>query len=83
MPTTLETLSTDLAAAVDRAGQSVAAVHARRRIPASGMRWRPAPGPLPKDDGGTGAGGTWRARRDRSTRTEATHGGPAAGRPTG
>lgn len=41
MPTTLEFLSTDLAAAVDRAGRSVAAVHARRRIPASGILWRP------------------------------------------
>lgn len=41
MPTTLETLSTDLAAAVAHAGRSVAAVHARRRIPASGILWRP------------------------------------------
>jgi S1-C subfamily serine protease len=41
MPTTLESLSTDLTAAVDRAGRSVVAVHARRRIPASGVLWRP------------------------------------------
>lgn len=43
-PTTggvLETLSNDLAGAVDRAGQSVVAIHARRRIPASGIHWRP------------------------------------------
>ena len=41
MPTTLESLSADLAAATERAGRSVAAVHARRRIPASGVVWRP------------------------------------------
>lgn len=41
MPTTLESLSTDLAAATERAGRSVVAVHARRRIPASGVVWRP------------------------------------------
>lgn len=41
MPTTLESLSADLAAATARAGRSVAAVHARRRIPASGVVWRP------------------------------------------
>ena len=41
MPTTLESLSADLAAATERAGRSVAAVHARRRIPASGVAWRP------------------------------------------
>jgi S1-C subfamily serine protease len=37
----LEALSNDLAGAVDRAGQSVVAIHARRRIPASGVHWRP------------------------------------------
>jgi S1-C subfamily serine protease len=37
----LESLSNDLAGAVDRAGQSVVAIHARRRIPASGIHWRP------------------------------------------
>jgi S1-C subfamily serine protease len=37
----LESLSNDLAGAVDRAGQSVVALHARRRIPASGIHWRP------------------------------------------
>jgi S1-C subfamily serine protease len=40
MPSTLEVLSNDLTAAVDSAGQSVVAVHARRRIPASGVVWR-------------------------------------------
>ena len=40
MSTTLETLSNDLAAAVERAGRSVVAVHARRRIPSSGVVWR-------------------------------------------
>ena len=37
----LESLSNDLAGAVERAGQSVVAIHARRRIPASGVHWRP------------------------------------------
>jgi S1-C subfamily serine protease len=41
MSSTLESFSTDLAAAVERAGRSVVAVHARRRIPASGVVWRP------------------------------------------
>jgi serine protease Do len=41
MSSTLESLSNDLAAAVDRAGRSVVAIHARRRIPASGILWRP------------------------------------------
>jgi len=41
MPSTLEQFSTDLAAAAERAGRSVVAVHARRRIPASGVVWRP------------------------------------------
>lgn len=40
MSTTLETLSNDLAAAVERAGASVVAIHARRRIPSSGVVWR-------------------------------------------
>src|SRR5687767_12223715 len=34
-------LSDDLAAAVERAGRSVVAIHARRRIPSSGILWRP------------------------------------------
>ncbi len=37
----LAALSNDLAAAVDAAGRSVVAIHARRRIPASGIVWRP------------------------------------------
>ena len=37
----LESLSNDLAGAVERAGQSIVAIHARRRIPASGIHWRP------------------------------------------
>jgi serine protease DegQ len=47
MPTKTETpspllgLSNDLAGAVERAGRSVVAIHARRRIPASGVHWRP------------------------------------------
>lgn len=41
MPSTLESLSSDLAGATERAGRSVVAVHARRRIPASGVVWRP------------------------------------------
>jgi S1-C subfamily serine protease len=41
MPTLLEQLSTDLADATASAGRSVVAVHARRRIPASGILWRP------------------------------------------
>jgi S1-C subfamily serine protease len=36
----LASLSNDLAAAVARAGQSVVAVHGRRRFPASGLAWR-------------------------------------------
>ncbi|HEY2026329.1 MAG TPA: hypothetical protein VGG78_04940, partial [Gemmatimonadaceae bacterium] len=40
MSTTLETLSNDLAGAVERAGRSVVAIHARRRIPSSGVVWR-------------------------------------------
>jgi S1-C subfamily serine protease len=41
MPTLLEQLSTDLADATALAARSVVAVHARRRIPASGVLWRP------------------------------------------
>lgn len=41
MASILETLSTDLAGAAETAGRSVVAVHARRRIPASGVLWRP------------------------------------------
>jgi serine protease Do len=40
MPTTLETLSHDLAGAVETAARSVVAVHARRRIPSTGILWR-------------------------------------------
>jgi len=36
----LRALSNDLAAAVERAGRSVVAIHARPRIPASGIYWR-------------------------------------------
>lgn len=38
--TTLRALSDDLASAVERAGRSVVAIHARPRIPASGIYWR-------------------------------------------
>jgi S1-C subfamily serine protease len=34
-------LSDELAGAVERAGRSVVAIHARRRIPSSGIVWRP------------------------------------------
>jgi S1-C subfamily serine protease len=37
----LAALSNDLAAAVETVGRSVVAVHARRRIPASGIVWQP------------------------------------------
>lgn len=37
----LESLSNDLAAAVEHVGRSVVAIHARRRIPASGIVWGP------------------------------------------
>jgi S1-C subfamily serine protease len=40
-PGPLTALSNDLAGAVDAAGRSVVAVHARRRIPASGVVWQP------------------------------------------
>jgi S1-C subfamily serine protease len=35
-----KTQSTDLAGAVERAGRAVVAIHARRRIPSSGIHWR-------------------------------------------
>jgi S1-C subfamily serine protease len=38
---TLVALSTELADAVDRAGRWTVAIHARRRIPSSGVVWRP------------------------------------------
>ncbi len=41
MSTVLQTLSTELANAVASAGRAVVAIHARRRIPASGVQWRP------------------------------------------
>ena len=34
-------LSNDLAGAVERAGRAVVAIHARQRIPSSGVHWRP------------------------------------------
>jgi S1-C subfamily serine protease len=40
MATTLETLSQDLAGAVERVGRRVVAIRARRRIPSSGIVWR-------------------------------------------
>lgn len=39
--TALQSLSDDLAAAVDRASAALVSVHARRRIPASGILWKP------------------------------------------
>src|SRR3989442_3985864 len=41
MTTALQSLSTELADAVQSAGGAVVAIHARRRIPASGVHWRP------------------------------------------
>src|SRR2546425_929137 len=41
MSTLLQSLSTELADAVQAAGRAVVAIHARRRIPASGVHWRP------------------------------------------
>jgi S1-C subfamily serine protease len=41
MSTVLQSLSTELANAVASAGRAVVAIHARRRIPASGVHWRP------------------------------------------
>jgi S1-C subfamily serine protease len=40
MSSLLQSLSNDLAQAVDAAGRAVVAIHARRRIPASGVHWR-------------------------------------------
>ncbi|MEO6529237.1 MAG: S1C family serine protease [Gemmatimonadaceae bacterium] len=40
MSTILQTLSDDLAASVDRSNSFVVAIHARRRIPSSGVVWR-------------------------------------------
>src|SRR2546423_1104435 len=39
-PSALRALSDDLAGAVERAARSVVAIHARPRIPASGVYWR-------------------------------------------
>jgi len=41
MTTVLQSLSTELAEAVESAGRAVVAIHARRRIPASGVHWGP------------------------------------------
>src|SRR6266481_137856 len=41
MANELASLSNELAAAVDRAGRSVVAVHARPRFSSSGVFWRP------------------------------------------
>src|SRR6266571_6485237 len=41
MSTALQSLSTELADAVESAGRAVVAIHARRRIPASGVQWQP------------------------------------------
>src|SRR3989475_660026 len=41
LSTVLQSLSTELADAVQSAGRAVVAIHARRRIPASGVHWRP------------------------------------------
>lgn len=38
---TLRSLSDDLASAVERAARSIVAVHARPRLPSTGMHWRP------------------------------------------
>ena len=38
---TWQALSNESAAAIEKAGRSVVAVHARRRIPTSGVHWRP------------------------------------------
>ena len=40
-PSLLAGLSRDLTAAVEHVGRSVVAIHARRRIPSSGVVWRP------------------------------------------
>jgi S1-C subfamily serine protease len=39
--TVLQTLSNDLAGAVERVAPSIVAIHARRRIPSSGVIWKP------------------------------------------
>jgi S1-C subfamily serine protease len=41
MPSVLQSFSDDLSNAVSRVGASVVAIHARRRIPSSGVLWRP------------------------------------------
>lgn len=41
MAALLESLSNELASAVEAGGRAVVAIHARRRIPASGVHWRP------------------------------------------
>ncbi len=41
MTTALQSLSNELADAVESAGRAVVSIHARRRIPASGVHWRP------------------------------------------
>jgi len=41
LSTVLQSLSSELADAVQSAGGAVVAIHARRRIPASGVHWRP------------------------------------------
>src|SRR5205809_7979006 len=41
MSTVLQSLSAELADAVQSAGRAVVAIHARRRIPATGVHWRP------------------------------------------
>jgi S1-C subfamily serine protease len=40
-PSVLQSLSDDLAGAVEQASQSIVAIHARRRIPSTGVLWRP------------------------------------------
>src|SRR2546430_16518551 len=40
MTTLLESLSNELVTAVEAGGRAVVAIHARRRIPASGVHWR-------------------------------------------
>src|ERR1043166_6218641 len=40
MTALLESLSNELASAVEAGGPAVVAIHARRRIPASGVHWR-------------------------------------------
>src|ERR1051325_8984944 len=40
MTALLESLSNELASAVEAGGGAVVAIHARRRIPASGVHWR-------------------------------------------